>query len=242
MSGVIGRRAPTDDERLGILDDVRDLAWRWARELADLGDDDDSFFPYTGGESDDQKKQDAALALLAAQNQLLQALAPCIPETVTAALEYGADFEDLAVVLGVSRQAVEKRWGYLRRSGERVAVVISRRDRVREHPDDPRGRVGEVGGAEQYDNDRGIWPIGEKVRAEAKYAVVAVDGSVRRVYEIAPDSWEEVQPRLWQFDAVGDRALTAEEIDAAYGSGELPLRPSDDCPTRAGGAYRPHWF
>ncbi|RPK55573.1 hypothetical protein EES42_41930 [Streptomyces sp. ADI95-17] len=31
---------------------------------------------------------------------------------------------------------------------------------------------------------------------------------MRRVYEIAPGSWEEVEPRLWQFDAIGDRELT----------------------------------
>ncbi|MFF1482605.1 hypothetical protein ACFVYD_34525 [Streptomyces sp. NPDC058301] len=61
-------------------------------------------------------------------------------------------------------------------------MVISRRDRVREYAGDPRVRVGEVGGDEQYDNDRGRWPVGKQVRAEAMYAIIAVDGTVRRVY------------------------------------------------------------
>ncbi|MFD5552261.1 hypothetical protein ACFWIA_00285 [Streptomyces sp. NPDC127068] len=150
-------------------------------------------------------------------------------------------FADVGDALGTSRQAAEQRFGHVRH-GKKVAAVISRRGRVREDPADPRGAYGEVGDAGQYASDRGIWPIGKRVRAEAQYAIVAVDGLVRRVYELDPDGWSEVESSKWEFTAVGNRELTKDEIDAAYEAGNLPLRPGDDCPTRAGGAYRPHWF
>lgn len=120
-----------------------------------------------------------------------------------------------------------------------MAVVISRRDRVRQDEADPQRTYGEVGGSGQYDSDRGVWPAGADVRANARYAIVAVDSTVRRVYEI--DGWA---PRAgkWEFTAAGGRELTVGEIETAYSAGDLPLRPGDDCPTRRGGAYRPHRF
>ncbi|MFF3159549.1 hypothetical protein [Streptomyces sp. NPDC057910] len=45
-----------------------------------------------------------------------------------------------------------------------------------------------------------------------------------------------------KFTAAGEREMTPKQIDAAFAAGDLPMRPGDDCPTRAGGAYRPHWF
>lgn len=123
--------------------------------------------------------------------------------------------------------------------GDRVAVVISRGGRVYE---DDRGPYGEVGGADQYRSDRGLWRIGKQVREEARYAIIAVKGTVVRVYELDPYGWRQVMPGKWEFTAVGDRELTETEIAAACAAGNLPLRPRDDCPTRAGGAYRPHRF
>jgi cell division protein FtsZ len=121
-----------------------------------------------------------------------------------------------------------------------VAIVISRRDRVRTGQQDL--AYGEVGGTGQYDSDRGVWPVGERVREMARYAIIAVDGTVRRVYRIDLDGWRQDSPGKWEFRAIRDRECTAAEIGAAYAAGDLPLRPGDECPTRAGGAYRPHWF
>jgi hypothetical protein len=154
------------------------------------------------------------------------------------ALSSGASAGDIADALGVTRQAVEKRWGLVTQ-GQRVAVVISRRDRVRQDEAVPHRAYGEVGGAGQYDSDRGGWAAGAAVRAQARYAIVAVDSIVRRVYEI--DRWDRWAGK-WRFTAVGGRELTASQIDAAYRAGDLPLRPGDECPTRRGGAYRPYWF
>jgi hypothetical protein len=122
----------------------------------------------------------------------------------------------------------------------RCAGVASRRDRTH---DDGNGRIyGETDGPGQYDSDRMEWRVGREVRQLAEYWIVAVDGTVRRVYRIDRKSWHEVSPGYWEFRAVGDRELTDAEIAAAYAAGDLPLRPGDACPTRAGGAYRPYWF
>ncbi|MFF3159550.1 hypothetical protein [Streptomyces sp. NPDC057910] len=110
------------------------------------------------------------------------------------ALDRGATFADVGDALGTSRQAAEQRFAHVRHDNKRVAVVISRRDGVREYREDTRGRFGEVGGEDQYTVGRGIWPIGKKVQAEAKYAIVAVDGVVRRAYELDPDGWREAEP------------------------------------------------
>jgi hypothetical protein len=125
-------------------------------------------------------------------------------------------------------------------AASRCAVVISRRDRI--HNDGQGRTYGEVGGTSQYDSDRRVWRVGLDVRQTAEYSPVAVDGTVQRVYRIDRKSWHEVSPGYWEFRAVGDRKLTDAEIAAAYAAGDLPLRPGDACPTRAGGAYRPYWF
>lgn len=120
--------------------------------------------------------------------------------------------------------------------------MISRRARVHRNDDDARRYYGEVGGPDQYYSDRGAWPIGRAIRELARYAIVAVDGTVQRIYRIDPAGWEPALAGKWQFTAVGDRECTPEEIEAAHLAGDLPLRPGDSCPTRQGGAYRPHWF
>lgn len=122
----------------------------------------------------------------------------------------------------------------------RCAGTVSRRDRIH---DDGQGRTyGEVGGTSQYDSDRRVFRVGREVRQLAEYWIVAVDGTVRRVYRIDQGTWRQVSPGYWEFRAVGNRECTDAEIDAAYAAGDLPLRRGDACPTRAGGAYRPYWF
>ena len=235
------KRHPLDGTDRGELhSSLDDLAWAFARRAAGLGPDDPPLSLCDEDLSDDQIKA-ARLARVAIYKHLEGLVASSVRLDVGQALEHGANWGEVAETLEVSRQAVAKRFGALRR-GENVAVVISRRDRVREYPDDTRVRVGEVGGPEQYDSDRGEWLIGKKVRAEAKYAIVAVDGIVRRIYELDPAGWHEVEPNRWEFTAVGGRELDDEAITTAYTAGKLPLQPGDGCPTRAGGAYRPHWF
>ena len=183
---------------------------------------------------------DAILARAMVMEAVRRQAEDSVHSNVVNALRQGADHGEVAQALGITRQAAEKRWGYARLGMKRVAVVIARRARVRD--DGQGGSYGEVGGPDQYDSDRRQWRIGSKVRELARYEIVGVDGTVERVYPIDPDSWNEVSPGYWEFRAIGDRECTDAEIAAAYAAGELPLRPGDACPTRVGGAYRPHWF
>ncbi|MEU3706976.1 hypothetical protein AB0E82_32320 [Streptomyces anulatus] len=240
MSDEVEPRPLEEPERDALQAGLDDLAWTFAKRAAGLAPDDQPAAVDDAGLSDDGIRA-ARLARAAVFKQIEGLTASRIRLDVGQALEHSATLDDVAAALGVSRQAVAKRFGDLRR-GERVVVVISRRDRVREYPADSRVRVGEVGGPQQYDSDRGVWPAGRRVRAEARHAVVAVDGVVRRIYALDPDGWREAEPGKWEFTAVGGRELDAADIAAAYGAGELPLRPGDSCPTRAGGAYRPCWF
>jgi hypothetical protein len=206
-----------------------------ARKFAGPGTDDGTC---TDGHRDDEIKN-AHLAHLKVLADIRRETEISINGEVLEARRHGASTKEIAPALGITRQAADKRWGHAQ-DMERVAVVISRRDRVH---DDGQGRTyGEVGGPSQYDSDRLEWRVGEDVRNLARYAIIAVDGIVQRVYQIAPEGWHQTSPGYWGFHAIGDRARTDTEIDAAYAAGDLPLRPGDDCPTRAGGAYRPHWF
>jgi hypothetical protein len=225
-------RTLTNAEREALHLELDTLAWKFARLLKGGGADDDR-----PGDDDIKNGHMARAAVL---EVLRRQAEDSISDDVLTALRHGADAGDAALVLGITRQAVEKRWGHARQGLDRVAVVISRRDRVR--ADDQGQSYGEVGGAGQYDSDRRVWPIGRHVRDLAHYAIVAVDGIVLRVYRIDPDGWHEALPGKWEFRAINDRECTATEINAAWAAGDLPLRPGDDCPTRAGGAYRPHWF
>ncbi|MFE3572426.1 hypothetical protein ACFXON_23700 [Bacillus subtilis] len=80
------------------------------------------------------------------------------------------------------------------------------------------------------------------VSAAARHAVIAVDGSVRLVYEIDPDGWEPNpdNPREWRFRAVGDRELSPELVDELHAAGELPYRIGSLCPTKAGARTGPN--
>lgn len=217
------------DSRLGWQ--LGQLAWEWARTL-------------TAGEMPESIDQDdlapgqrktACLALLSATRHLTRKCDELATADVLAAMENGASMEEVAATWGISRQAAAKRWAYLVQ-GERVAAVISRRSRVHHDPADPRGSYGEVGGSGQYDSDRGDWGAGADVRARAQYAIIGVDGAVRRVYRI--DGWAPSGAK-WKFDGM---LLPPEDVEELHEAGDLPVRIGDPCPTRAGGAYRPLWF
>ncbi|MFF2080576.1 hypothetical protein ACFVXG_38160 [Kitasatospora sp. NPDC058162] len=207
---------PTTAEQAELIRAVEQLARDWAGMQN----------PSATGEPDGE------LRLLAVLKKIDEACQAAAARAAVAALKQGAGFEDLGEAWGFSWQAASKRWGHLAR-GERVAVVISRRNRVH------RDGYGEVDGDGQYDMDRGAWPVGEEVRRKARYAVIAVDGTVRRVYKIT-DGWEPDQhsPK-WHFTGT---LLDDPEIEAAHAAGDLPLKPGDSCPTQRGRAYRPHWF
>jgi hypothetical protein len=176
----------------------------------------------------------AYLARAAVLTVLREQANASIDGDVAMAMERGATTEEIAAALGLTRQAVEKRWVHLRRARRRVAVVISRCARIYRNDDDVRRYYGEVGGPDQYDSDRGAWPIGKAIRELARYAIVAVDGTVQRIYRIDPARWEPALAGKWQFTAVGNRECAPEEIEAAYSAGDLPLRPWRQLPHMAG--------
>lgn len=76
------------------------------------------------------------------------------------------------------------------------------------------------------------------MREKARYAIVAVDGTVRRVYRPDPDRWTPSGAK-WQFTGT---TLPHEQVQELAGPGELPLRIGDPCPAKPGGACRPLWF
>lgn len=184
---------------------------------------------------------------LSALAELRQILRPAVDnfeyQLADAAFAHGATYNDLAEAADLTPQGARSRWPDF--VGDQVVVVISRRDRRhRAVPGDPRGMVGEVGGSAQYDSDRGWWRIGADVRTKARYAVIAVDETVRRVYEIDPDGWiqDPSEPRLWQFSAIGGQPLDYRDVRVLWDADALPFVIGGPCPTKPGGAYRPHRF
>lgn len=205
-------------------------AWDWGRtsnpDLNHLNRPEDA--------TTEDEHRDAHLMRLTGLDLIRRRMSELLDHDVAAAREFGASTDDLSAALGVTRQAIAKRWPT---PGNRVAVVISRRHRVRQSDDGT--QYGEVGGTGQYDADRGWFAVGAKVRDAAQYSIIAVDGIVDRTYEIDPTSWITHDGKS-QYSAKHGRPMTAAEIDAAGDS--LPLRPGDKCGTRAGGSYRPNWF
>ncbi|MFZ2177724.1 MAG: hypothetical protein WAW17_27600 [Rhodococcus sp. (in: high G+C Gram-positive bacteria)] len=212
--------------------EVLRVAWQWGRSATLASYEHlDSVDDAVG----ERENRDAYLRRLQGLDLIRRRITDLIDSDVAKAREFGAETEDLCSSLGVTRQAIEKRWPT---PGEQVAVVISRRNRV--YRED--GRLyGEVGGDAQYDADRQWFAVGAKVRSKAKYAIIGVDGVTDRIYEIEPDGWKQDEDgRKWSFVAKHGRPMTPTEIDAAGDA--LPLRPGDRCETRAGGSYRPLWF
>ncbi len=187
---------------------------------------------------------DQRMTHLAALGELAGVLRPAVSalenRVAADAFAHGATQEDLARAAGLTDQAARDRWGDLTIC--HCVVVISHQARAQEtQQDDPRAGIGEMGVPAQYDADRGVWRVGVHVRTCARHAVIAVGGSVRRVYEIDPDGWEP-NPGGWSFRAVGERALSPVEVDDLYADGELPYHIGSPCPTTAGGPYRPERF
>lgn len=191
--------------------------------------------------------EDQQHTYLAALADLRHYLRPTVirleDDLAKAAVRAGAGMAELAAAIGVTPQGATDRWGHLQ--GEHVVVVISRRDRSRTATSgDPRTIIGEVGGPDQYDSDRMYWRIGAEVRAHARHAVIAVDGTVRRVYEIDPEGWYQnpTDPAKWGFHAIGGVPLGAAVVGELHAAEQLPYAIGSECPTRVGGAYRPERF
>lgn len=206
-------------------------AWEWGRsatllDLSNLDRPEDA--------TNEKEIRDAYLLRLHGLDLVRRRLGDLVDNDVAKAREFGAETSELSGSLGITRQAIEKRWPS---PGERAAVVIARRNRVYVGGDGT--RYGEIGGAEQYDADRRWFAVGAKVRKVAQFAIIAVDGIVDRTYEIDPASWVTRDGKS-SYSAKHNRRMTAVEIEAAGDA--LPLRPGDQCATRAGGSYRPLWF
>jgi len=165
------------------------------------------------------------------------ACAQATDHEAASALKAGASFSDVGPACGITKQAARRR--FAAKAGNQVVVVISRRRRIHRAPGGHSERFGEVGGAAQYASDRKPWAVGDDVRTAARHAVVAVDGIVKRVYEIDPAHWQPCGNHKWAFEG---RPLTPGETALLHNKGTLPFAIGDACPTRAGGAYRPHWF
>lgn len=138
MGNSIARLEPTDRERSEILLELRDLAWKHARRRLPF----DAVEPPGGLKADDLSEEEmgaAYLAQLAVLTELAKGCEGLAPLMAAGAMARGADHQDLGDACGVTWQAARKRWGPLNRGDGRVAVVISRRNRVHHDPDGPTG-------------------------------------------------------------------------------------------------------
>lgn len=233
-----------DAEARGRLSlDLDRLSWQWAERLAGTRAPDPLGAGIDPGEAvGDDATQAVRLARLRVLRHASRHLGLLTDQTVGLLLEHGATVADLADASGVTAPAIRQRHRDYLRAGPRVAVVVSRRDRIRVDPDDPRGAYGEMTDPDaRYAADRGWWHVGHAVRAAAAHAVVAVDGTVERVYALDPDGWTEHPdiPGKWRFTG---RLMTPDAVARAVADGHLPLGIGDPCPTRRGGAYRPVWY
>ncbi|RPK55572.1 hypothetical protein EES42_41925 [Streptomyces sp. ADI95-17] len=92
--------------------------------LVGLGDGKPPLTPYDVDHGD-ERTQAVRLARLRALKHHAGYVDLLTEQDALFALDHGADIEKIAEALGVTRQAVAKRWGHLRQ-GENVAVAISR--------------------------------------------------------------------------------------------------------------------
>lgn len=244
---MIEIREPDSAESSQIGGRLGEIGLEWAKALSPIELPDDLHSEVVPR----AQAKAAFLARLAVMKRLIAECEAVAARDVLSATENGADIEDLAAAWGITRQAATKRWGNVLR-GEQVVVVISRRSRVHEDKTDPLGSYGEVGGEDQYEADRGHWYVGWEVRHTAPYAVIAVEGTVRRIYEIKRGEYTFTWDSIWVTVPYSGRVMeksrftgtlmSVEQIEAAYADRRLPFRLGDPCPTKAGGAYRPHWF
>ena len=105
------RRQPTGTEAAQLREQVRDLAWGWARALADLDLDAPPAHPFDAEYLDAAGHRAAVLAHLAALNDLAAEIARQVDATVEVAGSTRAGGTAIGAALGgISRAAVRKRW------------------------------------------------------------------------------------------------------------------------------------
>lgn len=116
----------------------------------------------------------------------------------------------------------------------RTFPVIARSGRS--YVEDDGRRYGELSGSEQRQADAGYWRVGQAVRSDLEPMTVSVKGTVVRILEVL--GWEQDPGGKWVADL--GRTLTDDDLDREFP--DYPYRLGDDCPTRAGGAYRPETY
>jgi hypothetical protein len=97
---------PADQECMA--DDVRDLAWVWARRRMQLGPDQPPFSAHDPGTPEQQRT--AWLALLGSCETLRAELEDWASVAARAAAKAGADYGDLGDAVGITRQGARRRW------------------------------------------------------------------------------------------------------------------------------------
>lgn len=125
----------------------------------------------------------------------------------------------------------------LRRAAKakRVFPVISRSGRTFYEAN---GRsYGETAPHLQKQADAGYWIVGEAVRRDLEPMTVAVDGVVRRIYEVL--DWKQ-DPSSGKWVADLGRLLTDADLNQSWPN--YPYRSGDHCPTMRGRAYRPESY
>ncbi|MEU5476693.1 hypothetical protein [Streptomyces mirabilis] len=213
MSRETQRRSLDGADLVELEARVTDLVGEFARRS--LGQDQgDQHEASASGEETVDEEQDKAvrLARAAVYRHLERYTGSALVDDLTEVLLHrGADFHDLAAVLGPDH-------GWSDRLRERVGVAVPRGEHtvvVIEHGQ-PAAAPGTE--ADAHETDRGPWPIEAAVRAQAQYAVVTEDGAMRRVYLL--QDWQETDPGRW---TLAGRELTPREIHDGYDRGTLPL-------------------
>lgn len=118
---------------------------------------------------------------------------------------------------------------------QRVFPVISRSGRTYYEAN---GRsYGETAPHLQKQADEKYWRVGAAVRRDLEPMTVAVDGKVKRIYEV--DAWTQ-HAGSGKWIAHLSNQLTNADLDRNWP--DYPYRIGDDCPTLRGRAYRPESY
>jgi hypothetical protein len=107
---VMYRREPTPGESAQLRDEIREMAWRRARELADRTGDDPPRSPFDETVLDAAGQQAAVLTLLSALREVRDIADQLIDMTVTVAGTTGAGGQAIGDALQVTRSAVRKKY------------------------------------------------------------------------------------------------------------------------------------